>query len=1429
MSSLKKCLKQAKQYIEVNDPESALDSISDALEFDPDNYFAYVFQGKSYQLLNDFPKAAKSFHRATEIEPDNLLGWKGYFQLAKSGDDINLFFDTLTGLVSKQMEQELPVADTGKDAINYLQYHGYKNNDELYEKYLRSILPGTVLGDSQQFLSPQRALTDLVELTKRKEKASITSLLSKETMRLPRVLTSEHKARLNDLKWSVYKKSDLAKLMEQLINVTDDDEVRQKYESEFLEYKYDLLLSSPQKAKLQTEIKELVEGLIIVKHPSLLCWQLYFDWLDVKNLGEELDLNNIIFFLQNFQSLGLGMVIYAYVMSDISPFNKNEVVKRLKEVKAPPLASTSDKVGDVDSKNYNAASDLSDEMDADAALLNLEDNEPIGDPELNISPKQTLAILTEGFESCSSSVFASRIVCNYYIHLRAYEEGSLKCRDSIRLLADLQRSTGIDLVHTREDFLSSLAIIYTYYEAPKNFGKALQLYDRILADNKDNVKAIVGKGLILIEKNQLLPAKEILQEVVDKFPNNVSSQQALIELNWCNIRLGEYSKGRSGLLEALSNIKGTDVHSSETRAVIHWRISTSYEKEQNFEECFKHLIQSLKESKNFAPAYTSLGVLYEEQYQDKSRAQKCFYKAFELDVGEIRSARYLVADLTSNNEWEVAEVLCKRIVTTERSRRMLFNEDKDNLEDTDRSWPYRVLGCAALNRQEDDKAVEWFQTALRMTSMDVQCWIGLGEAYYNCGRLDASAKVLRHTVSLTTANGKDNSSTLWVVQYMLGVVLSEMGQFDSAILQLTASLELRDNNEECVIHALYESMINNATKLVLSGFIGRAIEMNSRAVELILKGVQINPKSQKLWKDLGDCIRIFNIIQDESNGALLKSKVIEIINSVEEDLSNGFMEELKEIDEFERESVQSIDNYTKFVSILNILAAKNAIHVLPLKSNKLLRSMAYYNLGLAYLEAFKSCDQKSLREASIKSLKKSIQLENSNATYWVTLGNAFASSNPQISQHCFIKATALESRDADIWTNLAALYLRYGDHKLAEEAFLRALSVAPQQPQSWLGHALTVQAGGKQEEASRLFNHAYILANGRSSLAQLLYGLSIITKRLKTGVDPRDIQASQEFSVANFAMNNYLKFSPNDEVGLSVALIISERCKDYTKGIEIGNRLIDILEKKYEEDSESEATLISFARAKTQVARMYLGIGEYDKALENAEFGLNVIGEDDDDTVEESSSLVLSARITIGLAFFFSDQFDDALDQLKVILSKRPDSQRLVTLIAQILYAYSNEDTKQAAIDQLFNHIEEYGSTLLVVLTLGAISIVDDLDDYLGAIREELQGLSLNEVIGDSFRSVPQLISEINKRIDSKDAPDYTWQRNAVFFPQDYNVWKNVNTEMAFKVATLKETKLNAVDVSNAYVETGKLRAIQRGIIFDPMNSIAVEALNKCI
>jgi superkiller protein 3 len=1374
--SLKQCLKEAKKCLEANEPDAALASVDEALALDPQNYYAHIFAGKAHQLRHDPQRAAQCFERATALEPDTLLGWKAYFQVARALDDIDLFLRVLAGYLERQIAQQVGVADTVKEAQNYLQRH---DNPAWRERVLRASLPDGALGALTPATQPLfgglalHNLTQLVELVQRRERQEVQRLVAKERVRLPRTMLPEHRAALSAVKWLVYRQLDLAALLEQLVSVCDDDGTRRHYEGVLLELKYDMLVAAPQKQRLQREVWRLAEGMVVVRHPSLLCWTVYFDWLDVKSLGDPLDLDTVMYFLKEFGALGLGMVVYAYVMSDFSPYDRKEVAQRLGRGAAAgaPAAAAAAASGDAELTA----------LEADAG--------PAAD-----SPAQTLAMLTEGYAKCATLVFASRIVCTYYIHVREYEEGLLKCRDAIRLLADLQRSTGVDLVHTREDVLCLLAIIYTYHEAPKNFGKALQLYDRILADNAANVRAIIGKGLILVEKNQLARARELLQAAVAAHPDNVD---AVIELGWCQIKMGD-SAGREALLAVLPRI---GANRAETRAVVHWRIAASYS--QDLDSAFEHLILSLKQSKTYAPAYTLLGVLY-EHYGDKARAQKCFYRAFELDVGEIEAARHLVTDLAAKNEWEVAEVLSRRIITTERLRRMLFSDDRAV---EDRAWPYRVLGCAALNRQEDDRAVEWFQTALRMTTMDVQCWLGLGEAYYNCGRFDAAAKVLRHTRGLQC-----DEDTLWVVEYMLGVVLSEMGLFDAAQLHLHAALARRPR-EECVVHALYECMIHHAAKLLAGGFFGRAMDLNVAAVAYLQQAVEINCRSQKLWKVVGDAIRIFNTVKERAH-EVPRQQLVAIVLAVEVD-ENAFMRELGEVD---RLGAARAD-HDAFGSVIGIHAAKAAVYAMPTKSNKLVRLMCYYNLGLAYLEAFKDCCEAAYRDAAVVALKHAIRLEGSNATYWVALGNSFSSTTPQIAQHCFIKATALETRDADIWTNLAALYLRYGDHELAEEAFLRALSVAPQQLQSWLGHALAAQAAGRPHDATRLFNHAYVVANGRSPLAQLLYGLSIITKRLHTGVDPRDIQAAQEFSVANFAMTTYLKYAPEDAVGLLVALIVSERCKDYDTGIEIGTRLARLWERQYEA-LETQLALLAFARAKTQLARLHLGVGHYNEALENAEFGLNLL---EDDHLE----LVLSARITIGLAFFFNDQFDDALEQLKLILAKKSNSQRLVTLIAQMLYTYNTEESKQAALDELFAHIDEHGSSLLVVLTLGAILVVDDLDENFGAIRDELEGLPLNELIGDLIRIVPQLISEINRRIGS--SADYTWQRNAVLFPHDFHVWQRLSAQMALKVATLPDTKLNAGDTSIAYMETGTLRAIQRSIMLYPENSLAQHALDQII
>ncbi|ODV65338.1 TPR-like protein [Hyphopichia burtonii NRRL Y-1933] len=1379
MSSVKQLLKAAKAAIESNDPESTLEFAKEILAEEKDNYFAYLFQGKAYQLLDRPDQAKSAFERALDIQPDALVGWKGYYQLLLSGEDYSSIFQALASLIEVQIEQGLSYAGSLNDLRNYLNKHKYKSNDDLMESYLRNIIPGSRLGEivGNDLGRPEDNLKKLIDLLKNQEKTHVSSVISKAKMKLPRSLNQQHKDHLNSLKWSIYEKSDLSHLYESFLNCCSDDQLRRKYEEELLKYKYELIECSPNKKGLFNDLKVMVDDMVLVKSRSLLVWSLYYDWMDVKNLSD-LELDNIIEFLSHNKHYGLGMVFYAFLMSDISPFSKEVVQEKLSQIdnseqNIPKRRRRRSKKNDPE---------LSKEQEEEEKLLDSDDDDSV-----DLSPEDVLAMMLAGFKMCKDSVLANRIVISFLIHLKEYSDAAERNRVAIKLLADLQRNKEVDLVNSREDLLCSLAIIYTYHEAPKNFPRALQLYDRILESNS-NTKAKIGKGLILIEKRNFSGAKDLLQEVIDEDPKN---NEALIEVGWCQVKLGDYSSGRANLLQALEKVEGVSLNSCELRAIIRWRIAQTYILENDIDginEAYGQLIKSLKDLKNYAPSYTSLGLLYQDHYDDKARAQKCFYKAFELDLAELTSGKYLVEDLTKKNEWDIAEILCQRVVTDEKSRRKLFSH---NYEDPDKSWPFRVLGCSALNKQGDAKAIEWFQSALRMKAMDIECWIGLGEAYYNCGRFDAAARVFQHVLTM--------DENLWIAKFMLGTVTCETGEFMEGLELLEQALSIRPN-EECILTSLYESYFGYTNQLLTTGFIGRANDSNLKTIDYIHKAVKVNRRSQILWKTLGESLRFFISVQEKLE-SFPYEKLSEIFENV--DLST---EEAIEL--FKNEQ------YSESISSLIILSAQAAINVLPNKSSKHLRSITSYNLGLAYLEGYNVCDNIEYRTSAITHIKKSVQLESNNVSFWVALGNCYVSFNPQIAQHCFIKASTLDSRDGGIWTNIAALYLRYGDAELAQEAFMRSQSIAPTQSQSWLGHALTAQA--KDEDASNLFTHAYILSNGKSPLAQLMYGLSVLDRVEIGGSDPRDIEASQEFSIANFAMQKFLKFKPNDELGLKIAITVAERCRNYQISIELGERLCKILEKNYE-NSESEVTLTEFAKSKTQLARLYLGIGDYEHAIENAQFTLDVL-----DSEEESS--ILSSRIVIGLSFFFNDQFGEALDEFKSIL-KHNVSNRIISLISQILYAYGTEDTKQAALDQLFTHIEENGSSLLVVLTLGAISIVDDLTDYLEPIKEELQGLSLPELMNDTRRIVPQLLDEINNRIGKKEQ---TWQRSALLFPSDYNVWRHLNSRMALTVSSLNETKQNASALSDIYVSNGRLREIQRGIMLCPDNQIAIKSLNGC-
>lgn len=1419
-SDLKTYLKQAKNDLERNNPEDALDSLKTVLKIDRNNYLGYVFQGKSYLLLNNITKSLEAFKKAVDIEPDNILGWKGYIQVAKVQDDFNIFFDVLEKLIETQVSQGISIADSLKTLQTYLSCHNYKSNMELHELYLRRIIPGTILADcvGTHLGNPISNLLQLIELVKKKEKNTIALVIGKEKMRYSRVLTQEQKNHLDNMTWSIVEENSLSDLYDLLLNTSNDDEIRLNIQDEYLKYTYFILKIAPDKKKVLDSLKDMVEGFVLIKTSSLFCWQLYFDFADKKHLSD-LNVQDIVYVIRNFPQSGLASVLKAFLYSEISPFDKSvlkagkDKQKGSEEHKQAPVnhnehAQTENEDSDTHIQEGNKEATEADELEFT--------EDPDKQEEENtdeVYPEEILSLLTKGYESCMDSVLANRIICHYFLHIKEYANAAVKCRNAIKILADLQRNMGINLPNSRQDLLCSLGVVYTYHEAPKNYTKALQLFERILENDPDSVDASIGKGLILLERNNINDADRLFKDVLSKHPQNI---QAQVEHSWCEILLLNVLPGREGLENALKSLPGGDLISRKTRADINWRIAKSYllAEDKNVDKAYSHLVTSLKESQLHAPSYTLLGIVYQDYFKDLNRALKSFYKAFELDSGEIFAARSLVENLSSKHEWDLAKIICERVIQSDRAKKILYNSTED------RSWPYRVLGCACMNDYDDSKAVEWFQAALRLSSEDLESWIGVGEAYYHCGKFEAARKVFYRVLEEYKS---------WTVKYMLGIICCGMGDFNEGIFHLEEAHEIKPS-EECILNGLYESAIALSLNYIDGGFIGKAYDSNIKALEYILEASKVNKNSRKLWSSLGECLRVFALLKPKDLSALF-----EYLNVIFEDVDFGkvqdsFFEEINEKDgqispKLVTEKYEAGENIDAIWHLV-VLAAKCDILTLPKKSKKEIRSILYYNMGLAYFELFNFNQEIKFREISVECFKKAIQLESDNSTFWIALGNASVSGDPALAQHCFIKSMSLGNNDGDTWCNLAALYLRYGDLELALQAFLRAQSVIPQKPEPWLGQALTARAKGDGTDTFGLFTHAYILSNGRSPIAQLLYSLTVVEKMAaESGGDPRDIETFQIFSVANFAIQSYLKTAPEDELALKIALIISERCKAYDTGVSVGERLLAIFARKHETTGD-EVSLIDYTRTKTQVARLLLGLSDHEAARADAQEALDIICglESYDEQDEQHQEVMLSSRVVLGLASFLTGDFDDALDQLKMILAVHNDSATIIALTAQILHAYDSDETRQAAVDQLLAYIEEFGSNLTIVLTLAAIAVVDNLDDFLVAVRDELHNLPLESLISDQFKKVPQLLIEINSRLGVPDASK-SWQRNAILFPHDYNIWRQINSRVALTISSLRDIKINASDLALSLVDIGNLRLVQRSLILCPHNTQAAASL----
>ncbi|KAA8909787.1 hypothetical protein FN846DRAFT_941480 [Sphaerosporella brunnea] len=1295
----KQALKAAKTCINSEDWIGAEAQARKALSFEPQNYFAHLFLGLSLFNLEKYEESEAAYQQAIQIEADERqkkdrketpAAWQGLLKLYEAQKRVGEYVDSAVRLSSifREQAERLKSLEVIEKAVSLAQENGSKSQ---YKRALHILLPGSPIFDYLDGLIPRADQTylKLAELIESEEKEKINKEIANRRSRLGAVLGQV----TTEVRREVWGSSQLEELYQNILNWSDDEELRRQIDCKLLQHAYNKLLVFPKENKLEQRVKveNWARGLVILKYPFELAWRIVIEWKDCETLVDH-DVNLLREYIEFFPDSGLAISLRAYLDSEICPF--------------PTVP---------DADNAKGAQEI------ESSIHGTEE-----------TTDQRLDSMIDGTERSPTSVLCHRILAEYYLLLDEYENAVDVSRAGLKLLTAESQRTGLSCQKNTDALIVTLATALIQYQAPKHHNEARTFFENVLKHNPSYGSALVGLGLILEEQCDYAGAVDLLNKALAKDPGNI---RILAEAAWCNVLAGNHSIGQQGLEECLEKITGVDARSRDLKAQIIWRIGTSLwnadEEGRRDRKAgpYHYFIAALQNNQNFAPAYTSLGCFYADVAADTARANKCFQRAFELSAGEVQAAERLARSFAETKEWELVEIVARRVAEVDKKR---------SVPGKGISWPQSAIGVVELNNQNYSLAIQAFQSALRASPDDFHSWIGLGEAYASSGRYTAALKVFTRAEALDEKN--------WFAKYMLANVRRELGEYELACEGYRAVLSLRER-EFGVLVALSETLMAMAWKYIETGYYGRAVDSILECVAVMEKVLQERTDAFNLWKTLGDACMLFSWVQRLAD-KFPRSAVLHLLES---DLDPSEFDIMMEVDEvgrstFERMKSGDFDQITAS-TYAGILAYKRAIFATA--DDRHAHAVAWYNLGTAEYRAYTSLSRSEMKNrlAAIRCFKRTIKLEPGNHEFWNALGLATAELNPKVAQHSLVRALYINEKNARVWTNLGTLYTIQEDYMLANEAFSRAQSTDPEYALAWVGQGIIATILGESREAQELFQHAFEISD--QSLVPTKK--QFITATFDTLVKARSEPALTSIVTLIFALEKLETQLSEMPLVLQLSALLDERVQDFESAIHKLERVCSIYEQNYEE-TESDDDLIKFAQSKADLSRMHLGLNNYAEAIECASMALILSGDN-----QALQTCRLSAHLTSGLAHYYSHQMDDSLEMFKAALSESEENPDVVCLLSQVLWAKGSEEERDVARDQLFAAIEANPDHLGSILLLGTIGVLDKSEDVAEAVLDDLrsfrvkEGLprEVKEKIDNLLTAIAQLSSGENSGVEA--------------------------------------------------------------------------------
>lgn len=1296
-------------------------------------------------------------------------------------------------------------------AVKFANQHGSKAQIKIA---LGLQLPGSPIYSFLEGRLPNPVYTylRLSEITEAEEQEKVNKEIGERRTRLG----AKRDQVTATVKAEVYGASNIESLYQGVIDWTKDDDQRIEYEKKKLQRAYDHLLAVPphKKAALRPNVVEMAHGMVVIKREFDLAWNIELEWTDALRM-DVYDVTVLREYIDMFPRAGRAKVLAGYLSSPISPF-------------PPP---------------QKPEAELSDEDEDDGGVL-LE------------TPEDRLLQMNDGMLDAKDSPLAHRLMGEYYMHLEEYESAVETLRDAATLCQRQTRYSGLALHDTLDAINNSLGTALIKYQSPKNHPEAKSIFEGILGRRKHFTPALLGVGLVLEEEERFSEALTYLTKAYDRDRKNI---RIGIEAAWCRALNGDIHSGLQDLEKFSNMLDPADASTTQLRAETlyrigwcRWELDPARASRKDRKGPYAFFLAAVKADINFAPAYTSLGIYYEDYGRDKKRARQCFQKAFDLSASETVAAERLARLFADQGDWEIVQAISQRVVDSGKSRPPPGSNKKGI------SWPHSALGVAHMNSQDYQQAIVSFLAALRISPDDYHSYVGLGESYYNSGRYNSALRTFRYAEDPDDGVAMKKSTEDWFTKYMLANVSRELGSFDEAIQSYRAILEYR-KDEFGVEMALMQTLIEQAWKSIDTGIFGTAIDNAQQAIDVGASILRYKPNAFNLWKSISDACSVYATVRARS-AEIPISKVHQLLVS---DFDAEQYDQHATFDGVGKECLVYLKDTPRDEEALGdtsltppllgaILSAKRAIHCCAGDIHA--QAVAWFNLGWVHYQAHvtaedqpdylneKTPESKKYLRAAMRSFKRAIELEAGNVDFWNSLGMATAKLNPKVAQHSFVRSLHLNERNPRAWTNLGALYLMQNDAELAHVAFSRAQSTDPDYAHAWAGEGLVALLFGDVKEALLHFVHAFEISEASSVPVRKQFAMHAFDDMAGS----KDVQDHELKTIQPLLALRQLHTLNSTELPFDhLTALYDERIGNHASAIASMELLCSSLETAYE-NTESASTLLKFAQAKADLARNYLATHQYDPAATEAETALDLT-EDDMPASPELTALRLSAHLTVGLAKYYLQDIDEALDAFKRLLQETSAASDVICTLAELLWAKGGEEERAVAKQQLAERVGGRGPDAVGPLVLlGVMVALEEDEETAEMVRMELGRMRAREDVSPAERARVERVLGALLEIFSlgprgdKRALMADVQRSIMLQPSSPAGWSRLADDFedagAAQMAMLMARRsvpprgaLSPGELAGMFARTGKVGDAQRAVMVAPFDSRGWTAFAECL